>query len=444
MNNNDTSDQRPGTSGETQPYIEEIEALRSENAALRAKSDSGRGSRNGSGVRRFFAWFLAIVAIVSILTAATVGWVKTTILDTDAFVATLAPLPKNPAVAEALSIRIGDAVIEASDLEAVIGEALPDGLTFIAVPVASATSKAVAAAAEQIILHDVFTAAWNAALRTTHEAVLVVLTGNGPIVAEEGTVAIDLDTLAEPVVVSLAERGLDLRTLVAEDFTFGRIVLAESDALAQAHAAVRALNVLGWLTVALALLLIAGAMLVAPDRRRQTAILGFGTAIAGLIDLVLLRFGRGLTVGSIGNDVDRRAGLAVWDALMHSLTSTLWALSFLALVIGIAAWLVGPGERAVRLRTAAGDGVDRWRGRQSASSTSLNLFFARWRRPLEWGVFGLGVVVLLVAPVVSLALAVVVVLVGLLLVGLVELIAGPPTKSPDAATDEAAERVDAG
>lgn len=398
--------------------------------AVRSGTGDRAGVRSGSRLRRFFAWLLAVFAILSILVAITAGWQKRTILDTDAFVAALGPLPKNAAVAEALSIRIGDAVVEASDLETVVGEALPDGLTFIAVPVASATSKAVAATAEQIIMHDAFSAAWNAALRTTHEAMLVILTGKGAVVAEEGTVAIDLDTLAEPVVASLAERGLDLRPLVGDDFSFGQIVLAESDALGQAQSVVRFSNTLGWFSVLLAIILVAGAMFVAPDRRRQVAILGFGTAIAGLVDLVLLRFGRGLTVGSISSEVTRRAGLAVWDALLHSLANTLVAVSFVALVIGVAAWLVGPGERARRFRAAAGDGVDRWRGQQPASRTNLNRFFARWRRPLEWGVLGLGLLILLVAPVVSLGLAVVVVLVGLFLVGVVELMAGPPAEAP--------------
>ena len=103
--------------------------------------------------------------------------------------------------------------------------------------------------------------------------------------------------------------------------------------------------------------LLCAAILVAPDRRRQIAILGFGTAIALSIDLISLRLGRGLTVGAIGDDVNRSAGLAVWDALVGSLTNTIWAIAFLALVVGLAAWFFGPGPRAARLRIAAGDGV---------------------------------------------------------------------------------------
>jgi len=443
MRNTDASSGASGTADETPLNAGEIEALRAENRSLQAQIDRDHPTASGSGVRRFFAWLLAIISIISIIVAATVGWAETTLLDADEFVATLAPLPRDEAVAEALSTRIGDTVVEATDLEAVIAEALPDGLAFIATPVSSATSDAVAAVAERVIVHDAFTAVWTRALRTTHEAVLLVLTGKGAIVAEDGAVAIDLDTIAEPVVVSLAERGLDLGTLVADDFTLGQIVIVESDALGQAQAVVHLVDTLGWFTLLIALLFVAAAMAVASDRRRQVAIIGFGTAIAGLINLILLRIGRGLTVGSIGNQVDRRAGLAVWNTLVQNLTSLLWAVVFLALVVGIAAWFVGPGARARRLRDATGVGVDRWRGQRQAPPSGLNLFFSTWRRPLEWGVLVLGIAVLLVTPVVSLGVPIVVVLIGFILIGAIELIAGPPSPLPDEVVDRVTESVDA-
>ena len=205
----------------------------------------------------------------------------------------------------------------------------------------------------------------------------------------------------------------------------GRIVLVDSDALGSAQAAVGYLDTLGWLTVLLAIIAIATAMLVAVDRRRQVAILGFGTAIAGLINLISLRVGRGLTVGAIGDDVTRSAGLAVWNTLLRNLTSTIWTLVFLTFVIGLAAWFFGPGPRATSLRIAAGDGVDRWRGQSQEPPTGLSLFFYTWRRPLEWTTLGIGLLVLLIMPTVSFTGIVLVVLVGAVVVAAIELIAGP-------------------
>jgi len=415
---------------------ESIVSLEAENAALRAQLDGHAPKKSGSGLRRFFGWVLAIIAIILIALAVNVGWAKTTLLDTDAFVATLGPLAQEEAVAEALSIQIGEAIVEATELEAAIAEALPEELIFVSAPVAAATGTLVARVANEIILTDLFATVWNTALRAAHTSLMFVLTSDGAVVAEGGSVAIDLDTIAEPVVGAVSERGLDVEALVGEDFTLGQITIVESDYLGRAQTAVRYLEALGWITVLLAIIAIGAAVLIGPDRRRMIAILGFGTAIAGLINLVSLRLGRGLTVGSIGDDTNRSAGIAVWDSLTGSLTSMLWGLVLLAFIVGFAAWFVGPGPRATRLRNSVGDGVDRWRGTTQEPPTGLSLFFYKWRRPLEWGVVGLGLVVLLMMPLVTFASTIIVVLVGAAAIAGVELIAGPQAVVSDEPADD--------
>lgn len=425
------------------PTDDSVAALQAENEALRSQLKESAPAESGSGIRRFFAWVLAILAIVLIALAVNIGWAKTTLLDTDAFVSTLSPLAQDEAVAEALSIRIGAAVVEATGLELSFAEALPEELVFIAGPVAAGAGTLVTTVANELILTDAFATVWRTALRVAHGSLMVLLTGDGTLVAEEGAVAIDLDTIAEPVIVAVSDRGLDIVALVGEDFTLGQIVLVESDALGSAQAAVQMLETLGWITVLLAMVAIGAAILVAPNRRRQVAILGFGTAIAGVVNLVSLRFGRGLTVGAIDSDVDRSAGLAVWDALVQGLIKSIWALIFLALVIGLAAWFFGPGPRASRLRTATGDGLDRWRGQSQEPPTGLSLFFYTWRRPLEWATVGLGLLALLMTPAVSIAGVVLVVLVAGLLVGAIELIAGPETVTDGGSDTRETESADA-
>lgn len=420
-----------------------ISTLQAENEALRARLEGSVPARSGSSVRRFFAWVLAILAIVLITLAVNVGWAETVLLDTEAFVSTLGPLARDEAVAEALSITIGDAVVEATELEAAIAEALPEELAFIASPVAAATGTLVATAANELILTDAFATVWHTALRTAHGSLMVILTGDGAVVSEDGKVAIDLDTIAEPVFVAVSDKGFDLQALVGDDFTLGQIVVVENDALGSAQAAVQLLDMLGWFTLLLAIAAIAAAMLVANDRRRQVAILGFGTAISGLLNVVSLRFGRGLTVGSIGDEVNRSAGVAVWDTLVGSLTGALWALVFLALVIGLVAWFFGPGPRASRLRVAAGDGVDRWRGQSQESPTGLSLFFYTWRRPMEWGLLGVALLALLIMPTVTVMGVVLVILIGGFLVGAIELIAGPRAVADSVPDAEDSESVDA-
>ena len=437
--NDSSSSPDSGPERDPVPSADEIEALRAENAALRAKIGDVPEDEGPSGFRKFSAWFLAIVAIILISTAMLTGWAKSTILDTDTFVATLSPLSKNPAVAEALAARIGDATVEATNLETAIAAQLPPELTLIAAPVADAAGSLVATAAEEVIKTDAFAAVWSTVLRAAHRSVLLLVQGNGAVVAEGGTVAIDLDRLAEPAIAAAADRGFDLTAVAGEDYTLGEVVLIDSDALGSAQSAVAFLDMLGWLTLLLALAAVGLALLVAPDRRRQIAILGFGTAIAGILNLVSLRLGRGLTVGSIPGELDRSAALATWDTLLRSLRSSLWALVLIGLVIGLAAWFFGSGPKATRVRESVGDGIDRRRGRDTGSPSALSLFFGSWRHPLEWSVVALAMLVLPLMQTVTFGAALIVVLIAAVLIAAVEVIAGPRSAPQDpAATKDAA------
>src|SRR5665811_14213 len=236
----------PGTAAQT-------EKLRIENAALRSQIE-GMTSHCRVRCAPILRVVIAVVAIVLIVLTVTTGWAKTTLLDPDPFVATLSPLPRNSAVAEALSIRVSDAVVEATRLEASITDALPPEIAFIAGPVTVAAGTLVASAAEGFIQTEAFTSVWNQALRSTHRAVTVLVSGSGAIVAEGGTVAIDLDTIAGPVLTAIADKGLDVNALAGDDFTLGQIVIVEADALGSAQAAVRLLDALGWSTALLAVL----------------------------------------------------------------------------------------------------------------------------------------------------------------------------------------------
>jgi hypothetical protein len=447
------NDKKSGSEGTTSDTAAELATLRTEHEALQAENADLQGQlaatttaapKKGSGVRTFFAWLLAVLAIVAIVMAVEAAWLQTTLTDTDTFVDTLDPLPSDDAVAEVVSIRIADGVVDATELEARVGETLPEELAFLAAPVASAIHDLTGRTATTVIQTDAFGAVWNQATRVSHVAVSAVLSGNDrALEAEGGSVSINLDTIAEPVVDKLGESGLDLSAIVGEDFTLGSIELYQNDALAEAQAAAQAVETLGWLVPLIALVLIVLAIVVAADRRRMVAILGFGTAIGMLVALAALRLARRFTVGAIEDELSQAAGESAWDIVLRNLTGAFWAMAFLGLVVGFLAWLVGPSERAGRQRATISGWFAGWREPVPDEERSD---FSRWvadhRRLLQWAIVGLGLVFLLVTPKLSLLIAVVTVVVVALLVAGVELIAGPPAppakeRVAATATDEA-------
>jgi hypothetical protein len=417
----------PADADELAALRAENERLRSEHATMQAQL-AGSGAPNdkkGSPVRTFFAWLFAILAIIALVVSVAAVWVQTTLDDQDRFVSTLEPLPQDDAVAAAVSVRIADGVVEATDVETAISSNLPPELSFAAGPLTEAVRELTVRASDTVIQTDAFTAVWNTATGAAQRATDAVLTGNdGALEAEGGAIAINLDTIAEPVVDRLSDSGLDLSSLVGEDFSLGSIELYEDEELAAAQEVAQAIDRAAWVFPLVALVLIIAAVLVAADRRRIVSILGFGTAIGMLLMLIALRISRLLLVNAIDDELNQDAAKAAWDIVLRYWTGALWAMAFLGLVVGIVAWLVGPSERAGRSRVTISGWFSRWREPTAEEPTGFTGFVYRYRRPIQWIIVALGIIVLLASPL-TLWLAVVVVLVVLLLVALVEIIAGP-------------------
>ena len=234
---------------------EEIDNMVAENTELRRQvqnKDDTKPSSTSSTFRKVIAIILAVLAILAIVAAVDAIWLKTTLQDEEQFVSTFQPLTRNEDIATALSVRIADDIIEATNAEAYITQNLPPDLTFIAAPITDAMTELLANTAKPLIQSDAVNTAWTATLRATHVAVSAVLSNS-----KEGQVAIDLDEIASIVLDRAAEAGL---TLPEVETDFGQIVIYESEELAAVESVVQAIDQLGWILPFIALLLIIGAV----------------------------------------------------------------------------------------------------------------------------------------------------------------------------------------
>ena len=100
---------------------------------------------------------------------------------------------------------------------------------------------------------------------------------------------------------------------------------------------VREVDVLGVVLPFLALILLAGSIAVAPDRRRAVQRAGISVAGAGVVGLVFLIAGRSLALAQISDPLFRDAAAAGWDAILGDLTVWTVGIGFLALILAAAA-----------------------------------------------------------------------------------------------------------
>ena len=422
---------------------EEIDNLIAENTELRHQiedQDEASKAKKTSMFRRILSIVLAILAILAIMASVDAIWLKTTLQNEDQFVSTLENLIVHEDVAAALSVQIADGIIEATDAEVLIAENLPPDLEFISAPITEAMSGLLENTASRLLQSEAAGTVWSATLRTTHIGVSAVLSGSDTaLVSEAGQIAVDLDELAILVLDRAGELGLPLPDA---ETSFGQIVIFESEELAAVQSVAEAINTIGWILPALALLLIAGALLADPDRRWMTAFLGFGTAFGMLGSLAMLRIGRSAMLNAIEDEITRNAGKATWDIVLDRLISASWGILVLGLIVGFIAWAVGPSHRAQQFSSWISTTVGNWRKPEEADPSGFSKFLAGSKRTLEMIVVAIGMLFVVFGPSLSAIRVLITALVVIGIVVLIEVLAGPAEKTADPAVPES-EHIDA-
>jgi hypothetical protein len=408
----------------------QLASLQAENERLRTQLEQAPGPAQADGTtRNVISRILVVLGVVVVVAGVLAAWLQTTIADEDRYVDTFSPLAKNEAVAIVLSERLADELVLSGGVAEQVEQLLPPDLEFLAIPVTEGIYTLTAATAEGIIRSDAFSGIWQFALRASHASASAVLSTGG-------NVSIDLNEAAAEVVAALENRGVTL--LSDQEIELPEIVLFQSDQLEQAADTLDVVDTLGWFVPFIALILIVGALWVSPDRRRTTANIGFGTAFGLLVTLVIVRVIRAGTVADLDDETQRAAAEAVWDTMLRFYRQSMWALIIVALIVGFAAWVAGPSERAGRARAWWHGTIARWQGPDATTPTSgATGFIATWKRPLQWGALTIGLLVLLFGPDASGWLVIIAALVVVAIIAAVEVVAGPePSDEPDVDTEK--------
>ncbi len=125
------------TGGSAQPGAEDLDALRRENTALRRQLEA---SQSTGGWRMVLAGVLVVLFGVALIPANQAVWLARTMLETDRFVTTFAPLPEDPAVAVALGQTIATSIAEQVQFEQRISSLLLSFSLYFSLPSAHTQS----------------------------------------------------------------------------------------------------------------------------------------------------------------------------------------------------------------------------------------------------------------------------------------------------------------
>ena len=409
----DTSGSEPET-----PGTEQL-ASASEPAPTTTPDDGdGDAPRKLPLWRRILVGVLVVVVCILVPISVVGVWMRNTLLHTDQYVDTMAPLAHNPDVQNALATRVTNALVEGTDLEAKVADALPSRAKVAAPFIVGGAEQVVHTAALKLAESDQFANLWEQLNRRAHTRVVAVLEGKGSdsVSTKSGEIVLQLGPVAEKVAAALSKTGISFFEDLDTSKVDREIVLFKSEDLRKAQGAVSLLddvaNYLPFITLAL----FAVAVALSGNRRRTILRTALGVALGLGILLTIFNLGRTVYLDALPASVNQQAATAVYDQVLSFLRTSLRTGFVLALVIALGAWLSGPSRLAVRLRQAA-----RREPVEGAEPSPVGSWVGHYRNVLRVLVVAAGLILLVVLtnPTPAAVLVVtVLVLVGLVIIEL--------------------------
>ena len=323
----------------------DAEALRAENERLRAENErlQRRGTRRNRTRRASVVGLLVLGSGLAVLSVVAI-WLRVTLLDTDRYVDTVAPIAAQPAVQSAVAAKLDSAISERIDLDGLVREALPDRADVLAPAIERGLQSFIRTRIDEFTRSQRFQDLWVEANRRAHTRVVELLTGGRSkrLVLDNDTVYLDLSPAVDRVKTALQERGLSRIASAIPPSVDGRIELVQSEGLVQAQRGVRLLKGLAIVLPLLALLALGGSVWLSRPRRRGILHAAIGVAVAMLLLFAALALARTAYLDALGGGaLPRDAASAIFDTLVAFLRNGVRIVVIAAVVLALLAFVAG-------------------------------------------------------------------------------------------------------
>jgi hypothetical protein len=428
----------------------ELERLRAEVALLRSRpsppeppngNPGSAGRRHRPGWRGPVATLLIVLGCILAPVSVLAVWTANQVSDTNRYVENVAPLIHEPAVQSALTDKISNQINARIHVQALTNQAaatlkskgLPRVGTLLQTfsgQLAGAVSGFIHTQVAKIVASPQVANLWVRVNRTAHAQLVKALSGqgNGSITISNGQVVLNLGPFIDIVKKDLVARGFTLaNSIPAVNPTFA---LFSAKELVKAQSGYRALNDLKIVLPILTLVLIAAGVYIARSHRRALIGAGLGFAASMALLGVALAIARSIYLNSVPNNVlPANAAAVMYDTLIRFIKDGLRTLLVVGLIVAIGAFFSGPSVSAVRARGAV-SGALGWL-RTSGERVGLRTGpVGRWtyvhRRALRISAVALFAIIFVFWGRPTAAVAIVLAILLLVVLGLIELIGRPP------------------
>ena len=317
---------------------DEVERLRARNAELERKVRRRlrwRGSL--SGLLLVLGCGLAVLSLVAI-------WLRVTLLDTDRYVSTVAPIAAQPAVQDAVADQLETAIYSRVDFASLARQVLPERADVLAPAIETGAKSVISQRIETFTRSERFQTLWVDANRRAHARLEALLTTgrSNRLELDDETLYLDLSPVVDRVKTALNDRGMSRIAAAIPPTVDGKVELLHSSAFADARQGVRWLRTMAIFLPLLALVCLAGSVWLAASRRRGLLRAGIGVAVAMVLLIAALAVARSLYLDALGQGaLPRDAASGIFDTLVALLRDGVRVVVVVALLVALLTYLAG-------------------------------------------------------------------------------------------------------
>lgn len=417
MSEDDGSVPRDGTDEELERLRAEVAELRDRLAATSAQeaapAEKKKAGSRMLSVRRVLAAFLAALTGL-VLVASIVGvWGARTTLNTDKWVSTVSPLPRQPAFNTAMSTYVTDQIFAVAKIQERLADALPPKATFLASPVTSSVHDYVLKRIEQFMATEQFATLWADANRIAQTQIKAILENKSKVVSHtENTVTLNFLPIINNVLATISTelptlfgKKLELPPLSSGEVppglrekigatlgvtlpqNFGQVTFYRQNELSALQDAMVTFKRFLVLLLLGTLACLVVALVVSPNRRRTVLQIGMAVVVSVVVLSAVLRAVKHQLLDHVPAGVYRDGVSVAIQTIFRTLRDRGDQLLWLGIGVAILAYLIGPGRGAVSIRRhtmSAGQAVVRTT-RTTATSPALRTEASRHRDALQIG-----------------------------------------------------------
>jgi hypothetical protein len=327
--------------------------------------------------RVIIAWVLVVLASLLIPISVISVWAIRTVTNTDQYVATMAPLARNPVIVDHLAQKATDELFSTHIVQDKLTSALPKAAKPFVSPIAAQVKTYTNQLALKVFQSPKFGQLWDLLNRHTHNAVVNILTGKQTPLQQKlskgGQLVLNLSPAIGNLIDEADAHGVTVFDPLKSILTTGNglsLTIVSKQQVQQYSGIFNLIVKLRWAIPIIALVLALVGILVGVDHRKVVLRMAVGVSLMTLLLLAALSLGRVrfLSVASEHN-FDSQVAAAVWDTVLRFLKADLrWTL-LAALLVAVVMWLIGPARYAVWTRTHVAR-TARWVGGQAEGVTS--------------------------------------------------------------------------